>query len=161
MSFQSHNISPTLKDLNNCSKLFGSQKMKWLMRRKYIETETNGCHFADDIFKCILLNENVWIPTKISLKFVSKGPINNIPAIVQIMAWRRPGDKSLSEPMMVSLPTHICVALTLSHIWTMTWYRSLLFRNRVNKVDKGGKVQLSASECFILQARLSVRNALL
>ena len=28
--------------------------------------------------------------------------INNIPALVQIMAWRRPGDKQLSEPMMVS-----------------------------------------------------------
>ena len=39
---------------------------------------------------------------KISLKFVSKGPINNIPALVQIMAWPRPGDKPLSEPMMVS-----------------------------------------------------------
>ena len=25
------------------------------------------------------------------------------------MAWRRPGDKPLSEPMMVSLPTRICV----------------------------------------------------
>ena len=43
------------------------------------------------------------------LKFVPKGPINNIPALVQIMAWRRPGDKPLSEPMMVRLPTHICV----------------------------------------------------
>ena len=70
----------------------------------------NGRHFADDIFKCIFLNENVWIPIKISLKFVPKGPIDNIPALVQIMAWRRPGDKPLSEPMMVSLPTHICVA---------------------------------------------------
>ena len=38
----------------------------------------NGCHFADDSFKCIFLNENVWIPIKISLKFVPKGPINNI-----------------------------------------------------------------------------------
>ena len=55
------------------------------------------------------LNENVWIPVTISLKFVPKGPINNIPALVQIMAWRRSGDKPLSEPMMVSLPTHICV----------------------------------------------------
>ena len=45
----------------------------------------------------------------ISLKFVPKVRINNIPALVQIMAWRRPGDKPLSEPMMVSLPTHICV----------------------------------------------------
>ena len=69
----------------------------------------NGRHFADDIFKCIFLNENVWIPLKISLKFVPKGPINNIPAVVQIMAWRRPGDKPLSEPVMVSLLTHICV----------------------------------------------------
>ena len=64
---------------------------------------------ADDIFKCIFLNENAWIPVKISLKFVPKGPINNIPALVQIMAWRRPGDKPLSEPMRVSLLTHICV----------------------------------------------------
>ena len=35
--------------------------------------------------------------------------MDNIPALVQIMAWRRLGDKPLSEPMMVSLPTHICV----------------------------------------------------
>ena len=69
----------------------------------------NGRHFPDDIFKCIFLNENVRISIKISLKFVPKGPINNIPALVQIMAWRRPGDKPLSEPMMVSLLTHICV----------------------------------------------------
>ena len=69
----------------------------------------NGRHFADDTFKCIFLNGNVWIPIKISLKFVPKGRINNISALVQIMAWRRPGDKPLSEPMMVSLTTHICV----------------------------------------------------
>ena len=66
-------------------------------------------HFADDIFKRIFLNENVWISIEISLMFVPKGPINNIPALVQIMAWRRSGDKPLSEPMMVSLPTHIWV----------------------------------------------------
>ena len=69
----------------------------------------NGRHFTDDIFKCIFLNENVWIPIKISMKFVPRGPINNIPALVQIMAWCRPGDKPLSEPMIISLPTHICV----------------------------------------------------
>ena len=38
--------------------------------------------FADDIFKCIFLNENVWISIKISLKFVPKGPIDNILALV-------------------------------------------------------------------------------
>ena len=69
----------------------------------------NRGHFADDIFKCIFLNENVLISIKISLKFVSNGPINNIPALVQIKAWRRPGDKPLSEPMMVRSTTHICV----------------------------------------------------
>ena len=42
----------------------------------------NGRHFADAIFKCIFLNENIWIPIKISLKFVPKGPIKNIPALV-------------------------------------------------------------------------------
>ena len=69
----------------------------------------NRRHFADDIFKCIALNENVWIALKISLEFVPKVRINNNPALVQIMAWRRPGDKPLSQPMMVSLLTHICV----------------------------------------------------
>ena len=49
------------------------------------------------------------IALKISPKFVPKVRINNIPALVQIMAWRRPGDKPLTEPMMVSLLTHICV----------------------------------------------------
>ena len=71
----------------------------------------NGRHFTDDIFKCIFLNENVWITIKISMKFVPKGPINKIPALVQIMAWCRPGNKPLSEPMMVSLPIHICITL--------------------------------------------------
>ena len=70
----------------------------------------NGRQLPDDIFKCIFLNENVWILIKISPKFVPKGPINNIPSLVQIMAWRHPGDKPLSEPLMVSLLMHICVS---------------------------------------------------
>ena len=61
----------------------------------------NGRYFPDDIFKCIFLNENIWILIMISLKFVPEGPINNIPALVQIMAWHRSGDEPLSEPMMV------------------------------------------------------------
>ena len=73
----------------------------------------NGRYFPDDIFKCIFLNENVLILIKISLKFVSKGFINSIPSLVQTMAWRRPGDKQLSEPMVVSLLTHIYASLGL------------------------------------------------
>ena len=68
----------------------------------------DGRNYPDDIFKCIFLNESVWISIKISLKFVPKGPINNILSLVQIIAWRRSGDKLLSEPMMFSLRTHIC-----------------------------------------------------
>ena len=69
----------------------------------------NRRHFADDIFRYICLNENMWISIGISLKFVLKGPFNNIPSLVQIMAWRRPGDKPLAEPIVVWLPTHMCV----------------------------------------------------
>ena len=69
----------------------------------------NCRHFADDIFKGILLNETVLMLINISLKFAPKCWINNIPALVQIMAWRRQGNKPLSEPMMVRLLMHICV----------------------------------------------------
>ena len=69
----------------------------------------NRRHFADDIFKRIFENENEWISPRISLKFGPKVQFSNIPALVQITAWRRPGDKPFSEPMMVSSLTHICV----------------------------------------------------
>ena len=68
-----------------------------------LKPRQNGRHFTDDIFKWFFVNENMWIPIKISMKFVPKGPISNIPALVQITAWRRPGDKPLSEPMVVSI----------------------------------------------------------
>ena len=69
----------------------------------------NGHHFPDDLYKCIFLNENEWISINISLKIVPKCPIDNIPALVQIMAWHRVSDKPLSEPMIARLPTHNCV----------------------------------------------------
>ena len=69
----------------------------------------NGRQFADNIFKCIFLNENVWISIEISLMFVPNGQICNMPALVQIMAWCWPGNKPLSAPMMISLLTHICI----------------------------------------------------
>ena len=75
-------------------------------------------------------NENVRISLKISLKFVSKGPINNILALVQIMGWRRPGNKPLSQPIMVRLQTHICITqpqLTDMYIYICTgWIRKSL-----------------------------------
>ena len=71
----------------------------WLneqMRLNTLRPRWNGSHFAVNIFNCIFLNENVWISIKISLKFVPKSPINNIPALVQIM---------------IRLPTHVCITL--------------------------------------------------
>ena len=81
-----------------------------------------GHHFADDTFKRIFLYENVWISIEIPLKFVPNAPINNILALVKIMAWRRPGDKPLSETMMVRLLTHICVTRP-------QWVKSHISRN--------------------------------
>ena len=49
---------------------------------KHIEAETNDRHFPDDIFKCILLNKDVLILIKISLKCIPKGEIKNIPVLV-------------------------------------------------------------------------------
>ena len=90
----------------------------------------NGRHFPNSIFKCIFLNQNLWISINISLKFVSHGPIDSIPALVQIMAWRRPGDKPLSEPMVVSLLTYIYMrhsasmsSLQVSRNWSSSWLK--------------------------------------
>ena len=60
-------------------------------------------HFQMDFLEWKLIN---WF--KISLKFLTRVWINNIPSFVQIMVWRQLGDKTLSEPMMFSLLNHIC-----------------------------------------------------
>ena len=97
----------------------------------------NGRRFAGDLFKYIFLNENVWILIKISLKFVPKDPINNIPALVRVMAWRRPGAKPLFEPVMVNdewwLPTHIkrhSASMTIGP-WEIRQYTKVLWRHQM------------------------------
>ena len=94
------------------------QRFRCQVRWSLNTPRQNGRHFADDILKCIFLNENIWISMKISLKFVPKGHIKDIPALVWKITWRRPGDKPLSEAMVVSLLTHICVARP-------QWYKSI------------------------------------
>ena len=74
----------------------------------------NGRHFADGAFKRNFLNEIVRISKlkffffffEISLKFVPKGPIKNMSALVQIIAWSRQGDEPIADPMVVRLTTH-------------------------------------------------------
>ena len=65
---------------------------------KTLRPRQSGHLFPDNIFKSIFLKEYVWISIDFSLMFVPKGPIDNIPALVQIMACRRIDDKPLSEP---------------------------------------------------------------
>ena len=104
-------------------------KMNRQIRRSIVNTlrpSQDGRYFAADIFKCIFMNEHVRISIEISLKFAPKGSISKIPAQVSIMVCRRPGDKPLSEPMMVRLSlTHwgqdkmaAISQLTFSHVFS-------------------------------------------
>ena len=63
-----------------------------------LRLKQDGRHFTDYIFKSPLLKENYCKLIKLSLKFVPRGLINNTPALVQIIVWRRTGPKSLLEP---------------------------------------------------------------
>ena len=95
---------------------------------KHIEAGTNGRHFAYNHFKCICLNGNIWILIDFSLKFVPNGRINNISAVVQIVARRRLGNKPLSEPVIHSalrisfMPVLDFVMLFWFHIGTLVKY---------------------------------------
>ena len=82
----------------------------------------DGWHSADHIFKYIFLNGDVWILINISQKFVPKGPIINIPALVQITAWHWPGNKPLSEPMIIRLSTHSCVTQPQWNVGPMLYF---------------------------------------
>ena len=73
----------------------------------YIEVETKLTPFRKRQFSNAF--PNALISLKISLQFVPKDRLKNIPALVQIMAWCRPGDKPLSEPMLGRSLTHTCV----------------------------------------------------
>ena len=57
---------------------------------------------ADDISNCFFLNENDIFQIQISLKYVPSSPVDNKPALNQVMAWRRIGDKPLPGPMMMA-----------------------------------------------------------
>ena len=56
---------------------------RWIKLRP----DQNGCHFADNIFNCIFLNEDIWILHKFPLKCVPGGLMDNKSALFQAMAW--------------------------------------------------------------------------
>ena len=94
-------------NLNKC--IYDKSPMQIILYQfNSLRPRRNKSHFVYDSFKCIFLNDNVLISIKISCKFIPKSLISNIPALFQIMAWRRIGGKPLSEPMMV-LTMHNCV----------------------------------------------------
>ena len=103
----------------------------------------NGRHFTGDPIRFIFLNKTVKISIKISLEFVPKGQMNKILALVQIMAWRRPGDKSFSGPMIVRLPTYICITraqwVKYTEIYTARQFQLLLNTSAIT----------ASANCFI------------
>ena len=61
--------------------------------------------FYSDIFKCIFLKETFDILIRISLKFDSYGPINDMSVLVQVMAWHQnqKGDETSPETVVIKL----------------------------------------------------------
>ena len=116
----------------------------------------NGRHFAEDTFNRVFVNENVRISIEFSLMFVPKGPINNIQALVQIMAWRRPGAKPLSEPVMVSLLTHICVTRPQWFKRFSVWEKLNYSRQNVSRHTKQLHL-IWMSDIICVRQRLCVR----
>ena len=99
----------------------------------------NGRHSPDDISICIFLNENCCTFIKTLLKFVPTGQSNNIPALAQIMACRLVGAKPLSEPVVFSLLTHICVTRP-------QWVNSINPR----EIGLGSKINIARIICWAL-----------
>ena len=73
-----NHVTATNRYVNHCD---GNQPLS-ASKVNTLRPRQNGRHFADDIFRCIFLNENFYILIKISMKFVPKGPIDNSPALV-------------------------------------------------------------------------------
>ena len=123
----------------------------------------NGRHFTDDMLKCISLNENFWILNKISPKQVPWCVMDNMAALVQIMAWRRTGDKSWSEAMLVCCTYwRIHMSLCPNDLMIMSFHHGNPFSIRSTK--KSYIFTQSGKEWIlnhILHSCLAVRDNLL
>ena len=70
-----------------------------------IQSGSQSVTTQDDFIPSVFVSFSLSI--QISLNVVPKGSINNISVLVEIMAWHRRGDNTLSERMLVSFLTHI------------------------------------------------------
>ena len=134
LKWEGHHIDGRTGDVEGCCHV---DSLNTLRPRQ------NGRHFADDTFKRIFLNQNVRNSIDISLKFVPKGRIHNITSLVQIMAWRRPGDKPLSKPMMVRLPMHIYASLGLNELNNVNHYNDVIMSAMASQITNLTIVYLS------------------
>ena len=65
-----------------------------------LRSEQNSRHLADDIFKCVFVNENFWISNQMSLIYVPHGIIHN----TSVMALRLTVNKPFPVPMLAKMP---------------------------------------------------------
>ena len=138
-STEYHRVSRDRHILHHC---WFPMLLNTLRARQY------GYRFPNDIFKCIFVNENVLILIEISLKFVPKVQINDIQALVQIMAGCPLGDMPLSGPVTVSSLMHICVTRPQ---WVHTIFEHLL-RDIIITEYSLHIVQASSWVCMYLKA---------
>ena len=93
----------------NSGKIYAPIATEWVINTLMLRQDCS--HFPDDISKCIFLDINVWISIKILLNIVPKGPIDNVPALVQIAAFHCPGNKPYQQT---------------NQWWLVYWCNSLL-----------------------------------
>ena len=90
----SNSIAKALELLQSCT-------YKPLRYLTHLPLDKMAAILADDNFKCIFSNENDRITIRMSLQLVPRSPIDNMPTLFQVMAWRSTGDKPLLESMQI------------------------------------------------------------
>ena len=78
------------------------------LKSNTLSSRQKSRHFVDDIFKCISWRKCINFESNLT-EYFPKGIFDNIPELMQKMAWRLPGDRPLTEPMTVILLMHVCV----------------------------------------------------
>ena len=134
--------------------------MALLMFVNALKTRQNGHLFTDDISNCIFRDENVYISIKISLKLVLRCPINNIPALVWIMAWGWSCGKPLSEPTVVILLTPQWVKYCAT--W-LEWQRDAQWENTSIRLSRMQE-RVERTQCYpwqIVSTTIFVENTLI
>ena len=129
-----------------------SSRPRWI-NFNTLRPRQNGRHDPDDIFKCIILSENVWILIKISLKFVPKGPINNLTIIGSdngSMSKEHRGPYGSIPQTLNQVSGYILYA------WSSSWFRrGVHFANICLCVSRRGYFNYVFSRCGCHVGKLS------